>query len=452
MEVPDTRFARAPDGAYIAYQVVGRGPDLVYLRGDWSSSDFSWESPLESRFLSALAGFSRLILLDRRGTGSSDVLHDDRSTPFEVQVGDIVSVLDAVESSSASVFGWFESGPLCLLFAATHPDRTASLILYATYARGAWAPDYPWAWTDEEFQADIDRIEQGIRSGWAGDDYYGNWLKEFVPSLVDDPASRTWLLRHFRLGHGPGASLARLRMEHEVDVRSVLPTIRVPTLVMNRREDRVADFEEGRWLSQQISGASFIELDGIDNPPWAGDQGAILREIGKFLGVTYEPVVANRVLATVLFTDIVGSTEHLVTLGDVRWKDLLASHDDIAKKEIERHRGRYIDSSGDGLLATLDGPALAVECAKSISEGLRPLGIKIRAGVHTGEVELVAGGVRGITVHIGARVAALAGPGEVLVSQTVKDLSAGSGLTFEDAGEHELKGVPNHWRIYRVLE
>jgi pimeloyl-ACP methyl ester carboxylesterase len=401
VKAPETRFARAPDGAYIAHQVVGRGPDLVYLPGAWSNSNVSWESPLDNRFLAALAGFSRLILLDRRGTGNSDTLHRDRSAPLELQVADIVSVLDAVESSSASVFGCFESGPLCMLFAAAHPDRTASLILYATYARGAWAPDYPWAWTDEEFEADIEWIERSIRSGWAEDDHASHWVKEFFPSLADDPASRTWLLRLFRTAHGPSSSLARLRMDHEVDVRSVLPTIGVPTLVINRRDDRVADFEEGRWLSQQISGATFIALDGIDHPPWAGDQGPILREIGRFLGVRYQPVIADRVLATVLLTDIVGSTEHLLTLGDVRWKEILASHDDIAKTEIERHRGRYIDSSGDGLLATLDGPALAVDCAKSISEGLRPLGVEIRAGVHTGEVELVGGRVRGITCTSG---------------------------------------------------
>ena len=451
MDIPETRFARALDGAYIAYQVAGVGPDLIYLPAAWSDSEISWESPPERAFLSALASFSRLILVDRRGTGASDALPDERSVPFEVQAGDIAAVLDAVDSPAATVFGAFDAGALCMLFAATHPERTRSLILYATYARGAWAPDYPWAWTDEEFNADMDRIERGIRTGWAEDDYFGFWLHEIVPSLADDMPSRSWLIRYFRLTHGPGASFARMRMEHEVDVRSVLPTIRVPTLVMNRRDDRIADFEEGRWIAQQIPDASFAELDGIDHPPWAGDQAAVLREIGRFIGVRYEPAVADRVLATVLFTDIVGSTEHLAAVGDARWKELLASHNEIAEREIGRHRGRLVDSAGDGLLATLDGPALAVECAEAIADGVRPLGIEIRAGVHTGEVELVTGGVRGMTVHVGARIAALAGPGEVLVSQTVKDLAVGSGLVFEDAGEHELKGLPDRWRLYRVV-
>ena len=450
MDIPEPRFARAPDGAYLAYQVAGNGPDLVYLPDEWSSSDVSWGSPLDAAFLSALASFSRLILLDRRGTGWSDGLPEDRSGSFEVQVGDVLAVMDAARSPGATLFSSFDGGPLSMLFAAMHPDRTTSLILYGTYARGAWAPDYPWAWTDEEFEADLERIERGIRSGWADDDYFGYWLQEMVPSLAEDGAARPWLLRYFRLAHGPAASFARLRMEHEVDVRSVLPEIRVPTLVVNRNKDRVADFEEGRWIAEQIPGASFVELEGIDHPPWAGDQDALLREIARFLGVRYEPVVADRVLATVLFTDIVGSTEHLAAVGDARWKELLASHDEIVKREIERHRGRYIDSTGDGMLATLDGPALAVRCAEEIGEAVRPLGVAVRAGVHTGEVERVDERLRGMTVHIGARVAALAGPDEILVTQTVRDLAAGSGLSFEDAGEQELKGVPDRWHLYRV--
>jgi class 3 adenylate cyclase len=340
---------------------------------------------------------------------------------------------------------------LSLLFAGTHHDRTHALILYAPYARGTWAPDYPWAWTDEEFRADLERIERGIASGWSEDDYFGSWLEEIAPSLVDDPMARPWLNRYFALSHGPTAAFTRLRLEHQVDVRPVLSTIRVPTLVLNRREDRMADFEEGRWIAQQIPGASFVELEGIDHPPWVGDAEAILRAISGFLGVRYEGQVADRVLATVLFTDIVGSTERLAALGDARWKEVRASHDEIARRAIERHRGRFLESTGDGILATLDGPALAIRCANAMGEELRSIGIEIRAGVHTGEVELVDAGVRGMTVHIGARVAALAGPGEILASETVKDLAAGSGLVFEDAGVHALKGVPDRWRLYRVV-
>jgi pimeloyl-ACP methyl ester carboxylesterase len=262
VKIPETRFTRAPDGANIAYQVIGNGPDLVYLPRRVVELLHLMGIALDGKFLSGLASFSRLILLDRRGTGRSDPLPDDRSAPFEVQAADVLAVLDAAGCSSATVFGSFEAGPLSMLFAAMHPERTVSLILYATFARGAWAPDYPWAWTDEEFEADIGRIERGIRSGWADDDYFGYWLNEMVPSLADDAAARPWLLRYFRLTHGPAASFARMRMEHEVDVRSVLPTIRVPTLVINRDKDQVADFEEGRWIAEQIPGASFVEIEG----------------------------------------------------------------------------------------------------------------------------------------------------------------------------------------------
>jgi class 3 adenylate cyclase len=278
-----------------------------------------------------------------------------------------------------------------------------------------------------------------------------DWLEEMVPSHRDDPTLAPWLRTVFGSGGNPGSYTAVARFDHVLDVRAALPTIAVPTLVMNRVGDRSTDVEEARWVADQIPGATFAALDGIDHPVWAGDQDAVVREIARFLGVSRPPSEVDRVLATVLFTDIVDSTKSLVRVGDESWKEILALHDERAKREIERHRGRYVNTTGDGLLATFDGPARAVRCAQAIAESMRPLDIEIRAGCHTGEVELADDGVRGIAVHIGARVAALAGPSEVLVSQTVKDLVAGSGLIFEDAGEHELKGVPDRWRLYRVV-
>jgi class 3 adenylate cyclase len=367
---------------------------------------------------------------------------------------DLRSVLDAVGSQRAAIFGAFEGGPLCSLLAATFPDRVSALVLYATYARGAWATDYPWAWTDEELEADLKMIGEAIEAGGFNkpNAFFDRWIGETAPSLVNDPAMQPWLRKIMLSPSSPGASIALLRMEHDVDIRAILPTIRVPTLVINRIGDRIADLDEGRWLASQIPGATFVELPGVDHPPWAGDQDSVLDAIGAFLGLRRQPAEVDRVLSTVLFTDIVGSTERLTQLGDARWRSVLATHDDRCREEIERYRGRYVDSTGDGLLATFDGPARAVRCAQAIGTSVAELGIQIRAGVHTGEVELADDAVRGIAVHIGARVASLAGPSEILVSQTVKDLVAGSGLTFADAGEHELKGVPDKWHLYRVVE
>ena len=452
VDVPETRYAKTPDGFYIAYQVAGEGStDLVYVPGGtWTTrQDVSWEQPLSAKFLRSLASFSRLIMLDRRGHGLSGSVPRDAPPPLEEQVDDIRSVLDAVGSEQAAVFGEFEGGPLCSLFAATYPARTRALVLYATYARGAWAPDYPWAWTDEQLEEDIAWSERSLKAG--DDDFFVGWAEEFAPSLAHDPSFRPWLEKVFANPANPASSIALTRFDHSLDVRAVLPTIRVPTLVINRVGDRVAELEEGRWLAGQISDATFIELPGEDHLPWAGDQASILDAITSFLGVIRQPVQADRVLATVLFTDIVDSTRKVVELGDERWKDLVALHDARAKAEITKHAGTFIDSTGDGIFATFEGPARAVRCAQAIGTSVRDLGLEVRAGCHTGEVELTGDKVRGIAVHVGARIAAIAGPAQVMVSSTVKDLVAGSGLTFEDAGEHELKGVPDSWHLYRVV-
>ena len=452
MNSPTVQFARSTDGAHIAYTVAGEGSvDLVYVPGWNSRLDLSWQQPLDARFLRSLASFSRLIMVDRRGSGLSDSVREDAPPPLEVLADDVRSVLDAVGSTTAVLFGEFEGGPVCALFAATHPDRTRALILYATYARGAWAPDYPWAWTHEQMEEDIARGEKALQTGW-DEDYYLEWAEAMAPSLAHDAAFRPWAEKIWGISGNPGALIALVHWEHALDIRSVLATISVPTLVMNRVGDRVAELDEGRWLATQIPGATFMELPGIDHPPLAGDQASVLEAISTFLGVSRPPAEVDRVLATVLFTDIVDSTKKAVELGDEEWKHLLGVHDERSREVLESHRGRHVDSTGDGLLATFDGPARAVRCARALGEAMRALGIQIRAGCHTGEVELDDEHVRGIAVHIGARVMSLAAPSEVLVSQTVKDLVVGSGLTFEDAGEHELKGVPDRWHLYRVVE
>jgi class 3 adenylate cyclase len=452
VEIPETRYVKTADGAYLAYKVVGEGStDLVYVPGWNSRLDLSWEQPLDAKFLRSLASFSRLIMLDRRGSGLSDSVPRAEPPPLEVLVDDIKSVLDGVGSEQATVFGEFEGGPYCALFAATYPARTRGLILYATYARGAWAPDYPWAWTDQQMEDDIASGEMALLSGRDDEEYYADWAEQMVPSLSHDASLRPWLRKLFGISGNPGSLIALVRFEHALDVRAVLPTIRVPTLVINRVDDRVAELDEGRWLASQIPGATFMELPGEDHPPWAGDQGSILEAVSAFLGVSRQPAEIDRVLATVLFTDIVDSTKKAVELGDLGWRDLQATYEERAKAEIDRYAGTFVDAAGDGIFATFAGPARAVRCAQAIGVSLRNIELEIRAGCHTGEVELAQDRVRGITVHVGARVAALAGPSEVLVSSTVKDLVAGSGLTFEDAGEHELKGVPDHWHLYRVV-
>ena len=426
---------------HIAYQVVGEGPlDLVYVPGWVSNVELAWEEPTLARFLNRLASFSRLITFDKRGTGLSDRVPHTALPPLEERMDDLRAVMDAAGSQRAAVFGFSEGGNLSALFAATYPRRTRALVLCNTFAKRLWAPDYPWAPTPES------RIEycREIERDWGS----GINLERYVPSKLGDEPFLRRLNAYFRSSASPGAAVALLKMNSEIDVRSVLPAIHVPTLVVHRSHDRSVNVEEGRWIAGQIPEARFVEVTGEDHMPWVGDQDAILDEVQEFLTGARPERVADRVLATVLVTDIVGSTRHATRLGDRAWGLLLERHHAIVRKELDRFRGREIDTAGDGFLATFDGPARAVSCACRIRDAVAPLGLEIRAGLHTGEIELAGGKVHGIAVHTGARIAAAAQAGEVLVSSTVKDLVSGSGISFADRGMHGLKDIPRQWQLF----
>jgi class 3 adenylate cyclase/pimeloyl-ACP methyl ester carboxylesterase len=437
----ETRYTRSGD-LWIAYQVVGDGPvDLLWAPGYMSHIEQNWTWPAYGAFLERLASFTRLILFDRRGTGLSDRTGSLGS--FEDLQDDMSAVLDAASSERAALFGGAEGGPMCALFAATFPERTIALVLGNSYPRRKWAPECPWG-LDLEAQQ---RILASYETRWGTEDFAA---RSVAPSLADNPAFRRWNAQACRFAGTPGAALAWFQITMEIDVRSILPAIRVPTLVLHRSRDRVVPIAAGRYLAEHIPNATFVEHDGDDHYPFAGDWNGLLDEVEEFLTGSRPAREPDRVLATVLFTDIVGSTQRAAELGDRRWTELLAEHHRLVTVELERHRGKVVRVEGDGTLSTFDGPARAVNCATAISRALRPLGVEIRAGLHTGELELVPTGVEGIAVHIGARVAALAAPGEVLVSSTVKDLVVGSGLEFADRGRHELKGIPGEWQVYAV--
>jgi len=442
----DVDFAWSDDVA-IAYQIVGEGPiDLVYLPPFISNLDWQWEHPAHTRYLERLAAFSRLIVVDRRGWGCSDRVTPGTFPPLEVAADDLIAVLDAVRSERAVLFGGSEGGWATAIAAATHPDRFSALILYDAAANLFHTEETPWNPSVEELEEDA--------SYWLGANrvaFYQEWIRR-QPALADDPTAAEYLAKLSRGSIGLGGGQAEYARYISTDIRAILPAVSVPTLVLVRPGSSVSfGKHDSRFLAAKIPDARLVELPGADYLPWAGEADALVDEVEEFLtGVrpVHEP---DRVLATVLFTDIVGSTARAADLGDARWKTLLAGHDERARTVIDRHRGTYVDSTGDGLLARFDGPARAVRCAQAIGEAVRELGLEIRAGCHTGEIELAGDRIRGIAVHIGARVAAVAGASEVMVSSTVKDLVAGSGLVFEDAGEHELKGVPDRWRLYRVV-
>jgi pimeloyl-ACP methyl ester carboxylesterase len=442
VERSETRYARSGEVS-IAYQVVGDGPfDLVYVPGFVSNIELMWEEPGLARFLERLASFSRLILFDKRGTGLSDPVPTDRLPTLEERMDDVRAVMDAVGSGRAALLGHSEGGNMCVLFTATYPERTTALILVGCYAKRIRSDDYPWAPTVEDRARGIEQTE----ATWGSPEAF----RELAPSKERDEAFQRWIGRYLRQSASPKAAAALMRMNTKIDVRDVLPTIGVPTLLLYRTHDADVHVDEGRYIGDRIPGARFVELPGEDHLMWTGDVDALLDEIEEFLTGVRRGPDPDRVLATVLFTDVVASTETATRLGDRAWRRILDRHHDVVRRELARWRGREIDTAGDGFLATFDGPARGIRCAVAASEGVRDLGLQIRAGLHTGEVEIVGEDVRGIAVHIGSRVAALAGPDEVLVSRTVADLVAGSGIVLAERGEHELKGVSGTWLVYAV--
>lgn len=442
MNVPETRYAKSGD-CHIAYQVVGEGSlDVVFIPGFVSHLEHAWDEPRFAHFYRRLASFSRLILFDKRGTGMSDPVPIQQLPTLEQRMDDVRAVMDAAGSQRAALVGVSEGGPLNLLFAATHPDRTVAMVIIGSFARIAWAPDFAFGTKPDVWRALLERMEQG----WG----QGVLLSAFAQSLSTNVAARDWWARFQRQAASPGAAGALMRMIYEIDTRAILPAIRVPTLILHRTEDRMVPVEHARYLSRHIAGARYVEVPGADHFFFTGDADAYLDQIEEFLTGERHAGASDRVLATVLFADIAGSTERATQLGDSRWHELLDSFYSIARRQLERFRGREIDTAGDGFFAAFDGPARAIRCAAAIGSGVRLLGLEVRAGVHTGECEVMGAKIGGIAVHIGARVAGQAEPGEVLVSGTVKDLVAGSGILFCDRGAHVLKGVPGEWRLYTV--
>jgi class 3 adenylate cyclase len=440
--VPPTHYAKSGD-VNIAYQVVGDGPtDVVYVPGFVSNIEVMWEDPGLTRFLERIASFSRLIIFDKRGTGLSDPVSIDRLPTLEVRMDDLRAVVDSVESESAFLFGHSEGGNMCVLYTATFPNRVQGLILTGSYVKRIRSDDYPWAPTWEER---LDHVVE-VEKNW-GDE---SLVDFYAPSRADDPAFRAWFQRYSRLSASPQAASALMRMNSQIDVTSILPTILLPTLLLYRVEDQDVKVEEGRYIASKIPGAKLVELPGADHYFWAGESETMLGEIEEFVTGQRTTMPPERVLATVLFTDIVGSTRLASDLGDRDWRALLGRHNDMVRSELTRWHGIEIGTTGDGFLARFDGPVRAISCATAIQQRMASIGIEVRCGVHTGEIEIVDGNVAGLAVHIGARVAALAQPGEVFVSRTVKDLVAGSGIQFISRGVHELKGVPEPWELFAV--
>jgi class 3 adenylate cyclase len=432
---PRTQYAKSGD-VHIAYQVFGEGAvDLVFVPGFVSHIENYWDEPSFARWLRRLGNFSRVIMFDKRGTGLSDQVSE--LPGMDQRMDDVRAVMDAVGIERAAIFGISEGGSLATLFAASHPERSQALIIYGGFAQ----------FSDWMTQEALESLFQYIDKSWGSGE---GWLK-FAPTKEGDLAFQQWWGKFERLGASPGAVTTLMRMNSQIDITEILPSVNVPTLVIHRKDDLLVRVEAGRLLAERIPGAKYVELSGADHLPFVGENSdRILDEMEHFLtGETSTPSV-ERVLATVVFTDIVGSTARAEALGDQAWGDLLDLHDKAVRKELERFRGNEVKWTGDGFLAAFDGPARAIQCALAIVSTVRALGIEVRAGIHTGEVDFVKNDIRGIAVHIASRVADLANAGDVVVSRTVKDLVAGSGIAFQDYGTHELKGVPDRWMLFRA--
>jgi class 3 adenylate cyclase/alpha-beta hydrolase superfamily lysophospholipase len=435
------KYALSGD-VHLAYEVMGDGPvDIVVVPGFVSHLELALENPAIRHIADRLSSFARLIVFDKRGTGMSDPV---TSVPtLETRMDDVRAVMDAAGSERAVLMGVSEGGPMCILFAATYPQRTVALVLEGAMARSTWAADYPWATPADAL---LEAASEFTAPAWGT----GDNIEVFAPSLAGDPAARQWWGKNERMGASPAMMFQLFAMFMETDVRDALPLVQAPTLVVHRTGDRVVSVHAGRYLAEHIPGARLAEFPGPDHVSWAGDVDGPLDEIQEFItGMRPERVEEpDRVLATILFTDIVGSTERATELGDRAWKETLAEYYAASTRQVTDRRGRLVKTTGDGLLATFDGPGRGIQAARALLEVGERLGLQTRVGLHTGECELLGDDVGGIAVHIGARVAALAAPGEVLVSSTVKDLVAGSGLQFADRGEHALKGVDGSWRLY----
>lgn len=439
----DLNYAHSGDVS-VAYQTMGEGPlDLVLVPGWVSHLDYMAGQPRIEAVMKRLSSFCRLIVFDKRGTGLSDRVSE--LPDLQTRMDDVRAVMDEAGSEKAALLGISEGVPMSILFAATYPERTTHLVLYGAMARATATEDYPWAAHPEAIQTNLTYVEQYWGAGFT--------LDVFAPTLADDEAFRKWWVGFERTAASPGAMKQMVQMFAEIDVREVLPAVRVPTLFIHRKGDRVANYHAARWMAEQIPGAKYVELPGIDHLPFAGDTDAICDEVEEFLTGVRPTAVLDRILATCLFTDLVGSTEKAASLGDAKWREVLEAHRASVRRNLERFRGREIKTIGDGFLALFDGPARAILCAKTAAGEAEGLGLQMRAGLHTGEVELQEDedDVGGIAVHIAARVSALAGPGEVLVSSTVKDLVAGSGVEFTDRGTHPLKGIPGEWHIHAAV-
>jgi pimeloyl-ACP methyl ester carboxylesterase len=434
---PVTRYAKSGD-VHVAYQVFGEGPDLIVAPGFVSHIENYWDEPHFARSLSKLSTFCRVVLFDKRGTGLSDrVAHQPH---MDERMDDLRAVMDAVGIERANLFGISEGGSLATLFAATHPERTQSLVLYGSFARFRH-----WIATDQAWDALMKYMDEAWGSGKS--------LPAFAPSKANDPAIQQWWGKFERLGASPSAAIALMRMNREIDISGILHSIRVPALIVHRSEDALVSVEGGRELAAGIPGARLVEIPGADHLFFLDDDASdrMLAEMEEFLTGARSAPVVDRVLATVVFEDIVDSTKRADAHGDRAWRDLLESHDRTVRRELSRFRGREVKSLGDGFLATFDGPARAIHCANAIRDSLRGFDVPVRIGLHTGEVELAENDVRGIAVHIASRVAQLGGADDVLVSRTVKDLVAGSGIKFEDFGAHALKGIPEPWQVFRAV-